>query len=149
MFATSKRYGVVAVCVIAVIVILFVVFGGEKSEPTPPPVSVVATTPAPTAVSPVHRVVGHSVSGRKIEQYTFGTGKTHLLFVGGMHGGYEWNSVVLAYEFIDYLNTPKNVPDRFTISVIPSANPDGVFAVVGKEGEFTANEVRDVSKKPI
>lgn len=93
-------------------------------------------------VSPVYEIIGTSVEGRDIEVYRFGTGDTHLLFVGGIHGGYEWNSVVLAYTFIDYLRAnPDVVPEALTISVVPSANPDGVFAVVGKEGRFTPEEV--------
>lgn len=145
----SKRYGVTLVLVVVVLVVLFNVFGGNKSTPPPPvPVVQVATT-TPTPKGPLHRTIGHSVQGRTIDEYTFGTGTTRLLFVGGMHGGYEWNSVVLAYEFIDYLNTPENVPLGLTISVIPTANPDGTFDVVGKEGKFTANDILDVSNKPL
>ncbi len=102
----------------------------ETSQPT-----------APTSGKRV-RVIGSSVEGRPIEAYLYGTGPTHLLFVGGIHGGYEWNSVVLAYEFLDYLDTyPALVPDDLTIAIVPSANPDGVFRVVGKEGRFSAIDV--------
>lgn len=87
-------------------------------------------------------VIGRSVDRRPIEVYTYGDGPINLLFVGGMHGGYEWNSVVLAYNFIDYLNNHQDELDRsFTVHVIPDINPDGTYAVVGKEGEFTAAEV--------
>lgn len=87
-------------------------------------------------------VIGTSVEGREIEAYTYGKGETHLLFVGGLHGGYEWNSVLLAYRFMDYLGDNLNViPEHVTVTVIPSANPDGVYAVVGKEGRFTAADV--------
>jgi hypothetical protein len=89
-----------------------------------------------------NKVIGTSVLGRQIEAYTYGTGKTNILFVGGMHGGYEWNSVVLAYSFIDYLNVhPEIIPQNLSVTVIPSINPDGVFKVVGKEGRFTALDV--------
>jgi 3-deoxy-D-arabino-heptulosonate 7-phosphate (DAHP) synthase len=59
-----------------------------------------------------YKVVGTSVEGRKIESYTYGNGDTHLLLVGGIHGGYEWNSVALAYQVMDYfkaiqLKSPK------------------------------------------
>jgi predicted deacylase len=103
------------------------------AEPTPE----VTETPGP-AVS----VIGSSVEGRVIEAYTFGAGETKLLFVGGIHGGYEWNSVVLAYDFIDYFTeNPALIPNGLTITVIPNLNPDAVFAVVGKEGRFSAAEV--------
>lgn len=87
-------------------------------------------------------VIGSSVEGRAIEAHLYGTGDTHLMFVGGIHGGYEWNSVVLAYSFLDYLDAhPELIPENLTVAIIPSANPDGVFRVVGKEGRFSALDV--------
>jgi hypothetical protein len=91
---------------------------------------------------PAHAIIGYSVEGRAIDAYTYGTGATHLLFVGGIHGGYEWNSVLLAYTFMAYLAAhPAFVPDDLSIVVIPSINPDGVYAVIGREGPFTAADV--------
>jgi len=91
---------------------------------------------------PRHETIGMSVEGRAIESYTFGGGEKHLLFVGGVHGGYEWNSTLLAYEFIDFLEEDSaRIPAGLTISVIPSANPDGLYAVAGKEGRFSAVDV--------
>ena len=88
--------------------------------------------------SPIHEVIGKSVQGRDIDAYTYGDGLKRIMFVGGMHGGYEWNSVLLAYDFIDYLTAhPEAIPKDMSITVIPSANPDGVFKVIGKEGRFT------------
>ncbi|MEX2013601.1 MAG: M14 family zinc carboxypeptidase [Parcubacteria group bacterium] len=88
------------------------------------------------------KVIGLSVEGREIESYTYGHGDRHILFVGGIHGGYEWNSVVLAYKFMDYLDINTAViPESLTVTVIPSANPDGVYRVVGKEGRFTSADV--------
>ncbi|MAJ97065.1 MAG: hypothetical protein CMI56_00430 [Parcubacteria group bacterium] len=86
--------------------------------------------------------IGASVEGRSIDTYTYGEGNTHLLFVGGMHGGYEWNSVLLAYTFIDYLSAnPSVVPQDIVITVLPVLNPDGLFDVVGKEGRFTSADI--------
>ena len=100
-----------------------------------------ATTTTP-ALREVRNVIGTSVENRFIESYTYGTGTTNLLFVGGIHGGYEWNSTILAYEFIDELEAGTfSVPDNLTITVIPALNPDGLFAVVKKEGRFTAEEI--------
>jgi hypothetical protein len=97
-----------------------------------------------------HKIIGVSAEGRDIEAYTYGNGQTHLAFVGGIHGGYEWNSVLLAYEFIDYLNAnPVAVPEHIAVTIIPSANPDGVYKVVGKEGRFTKADVpTDTSTVP-
>jgi predicted deacylase len=95
-----------------------------------------------TVQTPVETIIGKSVEGREIKAYTYGTGKTHLLFVGGVHGGYEWNSVLLAYNFIDYLNTNISYfPEFLTVTVIPAVNPDGVYKVIGKEGRFAFADV--------
>src|SRR3989442_705862 len=69
----------------------------------PPPTPPVKQVEPQTSV-PKHAVLGTSVEGRAIDAYTYGNGTTRLLFVGGMHGGYEWNSVLLAYAFMDYLD---------------------------------------------
>ena len=106
-------------------------------------------TPTPTIVSPIHAIIGTSVEERALESFTFGAGKTRLLFVGGMHGGYEWNTVLLAYRFMDYVQAnPTLIPENLSITVIPSLNPDGVFKVVGKEGRFTLADVPSGEKLP-
>lgn len=92
---------------------------------------------------PKNKIIGYSVEKRAIESYVFGNGEKTILFVGGIHGGYEWNSVLLAYQFIDYLNLyPEIIPKNVSVSVIPSANPDGVFKVVGKDGRFVATDIK-------
>ena len=94
----------------------------------------------------IQKVIGTSVEGREIESYTYGSGPKHLVFVGGIHGGYEWNSVLLAYEIMDYLEAdPTRVPASLTVTIIPSANPDGVYKVTRKEGRFTARDVSTLS----
>ena len=95
-----------------------------------------------------YEVVGMSVQGREIGAYSYGSpAGRHIVFVGGIHGGYEWNSVVLAYRFIDYLEAnPDAVPANIFVTVIPSANPDGVFEVVGKEGRFAVSDVPETSE---
>jgi hypothetical protein len=107
----------------------------EAAAPDPPVEKV--------EIGPNVEIAGYSVKGRKIEAYTYGTGPRHLLFVGGIHGGYEWNSTLLAYRFIDYLEAnPQFLNDDIAITIIPSANPDGLFEVVGKEGRFSFADVR-------
>jgi len=89
-----------------------------------------------------HEVIGTSVEGREIEAYTYGTGESVLAFVGGIHGGYEWNSTLLAYTLMDYLAAnPSVIPKNVQVVVIPSANPDGLFKVIGKEGRFALENV--------
>lgn len=124
----SLILGLIIVCVIVGIVVYL--------RQTPEPV---ITVPKPQTK---YEVIGTSVQGRKIESYTYGTGPTKLMFVGGIHGGYEWNSVLLAYQFMDYLEkNPSIVPSNLNISVIPVANPDGLYKVIGKEGRFSFADV--------
>lgn len=108
---------------------------GLNATPSPTPSSVEKNT------SPRREIIGHSVEGRVIDAYYFGNGPRHLAFVGGIHGGYEWNSVLLAYEAIDYfVENPNAIPANVTMAIIPSANPDGVYKVIGKEGRFVATD---------
>jgi len=65
----------------------------------------------------------------------------NILFVGGMHGGYEWNTALLSYEFIDYLaSNTEMIPSDIQISVIPVANPDGLYKIMGTSGRFFAED---------
>jgi len=100
-------------------------------------------------ISPKITVIGKSVEGRDITSYTFTSGQIststkQIAFVGGVHGGYEWNSVLLAYGLVDYLTAnPQIIPKNLAVTIIPNANPDGVFKVTGKEGRFTVADVKN------
>ncbi len=97
---------------------------------------------APEPIDETKTVIGKSVNGRDITAYHYGTGDTELLFVGGIHGGYEWNTVLVAYELMDYLEkTPSAVPEEVRVTVIPAMNPDGLYKVVGTDGKFTQADV--------
>jgi predicted deacylase len=110
--------------------VISIIFFTKKDLP------VVVQIVIPVATT-THEVIGKSVEGRTIDAYTYGKGPIHLVFSGGMHGGYEWNSVLLAYEFMDYLEANLNIiPKNISVTIIPAINPDGVFAVIGKEGRF-------------
>jgi len=133
-FFDGKR---ILLLVLVIVVISAIVFGISRKTSEP----AIETDQAVLDSTPEHRVIGTSTEGRDIEAYTFGNGEQHLLFVGGIHGGYEWNSVLLAYEFIDYLKEyPDFVPNDITVTVIPSANPDGVYDVIGTEGRFAFSD---------
>lgn len=116
------------------------------SLPTAAPiVAEVAATiePTPTfAAYGVAQTLGLSAGGRPIESYRFGFGSQTIVLVGGMHGGYEWNTILLAYEMIDYFTeNPDKVPANVSLYIIPVANPDGQFVVTGVDGRFTAADV--------
>lgn len=135
----KKILAVMAICA-ALGVVIFVMMRTPQTEKKESPVPVVA--PAMPIVADPRHVIGSSVEGRDIESYTYGNGKTHIVFAGGMHGGYEWNSVLLAYKVIDYLKeNPKTLPRNLTVTVIPSLNPDGMYKVIGKGGRFTVADV--------
>ena len=139
------KRSLIAVSAIVVIAIVIIIYSSSrKSAPAMPVVTPVATS---TKVLASSAVIGHSVQGRDITAYTYGNGPTHLLFVGGIHGGYEWNSVLLAYTFMDYIiANPEMISKDLTVAVIPDANPDAVFAVTGKEGRFDISDVSTSSK---
>lgn len=76
--------------------------------------------------------IGASHEGRPIESHTFGDGLIHIAIVGGMHGGYEWNTSALAYQLIEYYTkNPDALPISHRLSIIPVVNPDGLYAVAG------------------
>ncbi|MEX2515088.1 MAG: M14 family metallopeptidase [Candidatus Paceibacterota bacterium] len=147
MSPSVLRYVLIAILIAAAVgVALFIlgVFSGGPASSLDQGYPATSTDPAVATTTAVvdHEVVGTSVEGRQIQAFTYGSGPTHLLFVGGIHGGYEWNSVLLAYNMMDYLQAnPDEIPANITVTIIPSANPDGLYDVIGKEGRFMAVEV--------
>ncbi len=146
-----KKFLILFLILVALGLGAYLVFKKEPPAPVPAPIVVV---PEP---SPKRVVIGKSVEGREIESFTYGTslpdqsaGTKNLLFVGGVHGGYEWNSVLLAYEFMDYLKAnPAVVPSNVSVTVIPSLNPDGVFKVIKKEGRFALADIPADAEEPL
>jgi hypothetical protein len=115
----------------------------SEIETTPPPVSVPEVVEEPVVEFASTAVLGTSVEGRDITAYHFGTGDTEILFVGGIHGGYSWNTALVAYELVEYLEeNPGAVPEDVKVTVVPVLNPDGLFAVTGKEGRFSASDIK-------
>jgi hypothetical protein len=91
-----------------------------------------------TQIDASKTVIGKSVEGRDIVAYHYGNSNsdTELLFIGGIHGGYEWNTVLVAYQLMDYLNNPSVLSGgaksgNVKVTVIPVLNPDGLNKVVG------------------
>lgn len=117
------------------------------STPTNTAVSVSASdinflTPSAGVAQAFTSTIGTSVQGRPIVNYSFGSGPTQIIFVGGLHGGYEWNTILLAYEVIDYYTAnPQLVPDSLTLHIIPSANPDGQYLITKQAERFQASDV--------
>jgi len=132
---SKKTVSVIIIMIIIIAGILAFVIWQNKTKIVPVPVEIKVTNIQKS-------IIGLSVQGREIEAYTYGKGNTQLAFVGGIHGGYEWNSVLLAYKFMDYLEAnPETIPKNISVIIIPSLNPDGVSKVVGKDGRFTVTDV--------
>ncbi len=140
--------------IIPIIVILLVIVGGyfllkgPAVEPEPVPVEPTPVEPVPIGQVPApvvdktKTVLGQSVEGRDIVAYHYGEGTKEVLFVGGIHGGYEWNTSAVAYELMDYLMAnPTAVPAGLKVSVVPVMNPDGLFKIVGTTDKFTKDQV--------
>jgi hypothetical protein len=122
--------------------LLFLTFRETTETPAPLQEPTEEIITAPETPTTTQRVIGSSVEGRTIEAYTFGTGETNLLFVGGVHGGYEWNSILLAYEMVDYFSADQTtIPEDITVHIIPNLNPDGLFAATMLEARFAATDI--------
>ena len=90
-------------------------------------------------------VAGYSVENRPIYIYTLsGEGaadsrnpsatesEAELILIGGIHGGYEWNSVVLVWNMLKhYQENPKLIPPGINLHIIPVLNPDGLYRIAG------------------
>ncbi len=95
-----------------------------------------ATSPAPTltpiplpSFSQGPTEYGRSFDGHRLEVYRLGTGPFARAIIGGIHGGYEWNTVELVDEMRRYLQRyTDTIPVTVTLYIIPCANPDGYAA---------------------
>jgi len=87
---------------------------------------------APPTTGSGGEVIGRSVEGRPITVQTLGSGPTDVLVVGGIHGGYEANSILLSRRlFRHFRENPAALPDEFTLHVIDNMNPDGLHRITG------------------
>ena len=117
------------------------------ASPSPP--TITPLPPTPTSIPPSStpeiqqpQVIGSSVTGRPLEVYQFGLGPVEKLIVAGIHGGYEWNTIELADELIDYLdNYPEVVPPDQTLYILRALNPDGIARSKGFGGRANENNV--------
>ena len=99
----------------------------------PSPTSTPAPTSTPTLPQP--QVIGYSVADRPLELYQFGNGQIEKMIVAGIHGGYEWNTIALADELIDYLEThPEVIPADHTLYILRALNPDGYERSLWRSG---------------
>lgn len=125
-----------------------------ESTPTftiPPQMTVMSLpdTPVPSVtalptISPLPQtfIFGQSVQGRDLVGWRMGNGERLLMLVGGIHGGFEANTVDLMNELIQHFErTPADIRSGITLVIIPSLNPDGLILGRTLEGRFNANRV--------
>lgn len=119
--------------IIAVALITWLVFDVTSTAPVEQPYEEISPEEEPFVS---YKILGKSVENRDIEVYEFGSGATSILLVGGVHGGYEWNSVILAETMIEhFMENPDLIPDNLTVSIIPVLNPDGLAVVTGGQSK--------------
>ena len=86
--------------------------------------------------------IGQSVEGQPIWAWQFGDGPHTIVLVGGIHGGYEGNTVVLSEMLVNHFRGhSEDVLPGIKLVIIPAANPDGLLRGDGLEGRFNANGV--------
>jgi hypothetical protein len=103
-------------------------------------------TPFPTAIPEVFfegpTTYGTSVQGRPLTVYRLGTGPSKRMIIGGIHGGYEWNTVELVSQTLTHLQQNLElVPECVTLYIAPCANPDGYAKAFDLSGRTNANDV--------
>lgn len=134
------------------ILLLLLYVGCQAVEPTVQPTTtpIPTTTPLPPTATPTSLptatrppflrsfTLGASTGGHPIEGWHLGYGERQIALVGGIHGGAEWNTILLSFALIDhYAKHSDLIPNNVTLTIIPVVNPDGQLAVMGKIGRFT------------
>lgn len=100
---------------------------GPTEETVSPPPPTPTPTPVPFSEGPF--VYGTSYNGNALLAYRLGTGPSARALIGGIHGGYEWNTTSLVSETLTHLHqNPELIPSDVTLYIIPCANPDGAAA---------------------
>jgi hypothetical protein len=97
----------------------------DTPTPTETPIPTDTATPTETPPPPFWSI-GRSEEGREILVHRWGTGPARLALIGGIHGGYEINTIDLMHLAIQHFNTsPESIAGNVTLYIIPSLNPDG------------------------
>jgi hypothetical protein len=87
-------------------------------------------------------ILGQSSEGRDILGWRFGTGDKVLMLVGGIHAGFESNTVLLINALINHFEgTPADILPGMSIILIPVLNPDGLSRGRTANGRFNGNGV--------
>jgi hypothetical protein len=100
----------------------------------------ITETPVPFSEGPF--TIGKSVEGRPLEVYRFGRGEVERMIVAGIHGGGEYNTVVLGEQLMAYIRrNPEIIPENVTLYFLHALNPDGVARSLSYLGRANARGV--------
>jgi hypothetical protein len=103
----------------------------------PPALATSTATPLPEQFS-----FGRSAQGADLVAWRAGTGRHLIILVGGIHTGFEANTVELVNQMRDYfVSNPQRVLPEITLLFIPLLNPDGMAYGRTLRGRFNGNGV--------
>lgn len=124
----------------------FFMKGPSEPAPTLPgdQIGAGATTTPGAPVDETKTTIGTSADGRAIMAYHYGpsSAQKEIVFVGGIHGGYSPNTAMVSYDLMAFLeDTGGIIPDNVKVTVIPVANPDGLFETVGTTERFASSQI--------
>ena len=98
-------------------------------------------TPPPPDLPP-RFVFGYSADGRELVAHRFGSGGAVLMLVGGIHAGFEANTVDLVEQMVAHFTAnPADVLPGITLVLVPAFNPDGLAYGRQLRGRFNGNGV--------
>lgn len=120
-------------------------------SPTPGPSATPSRTPipSPTLAPSITRtplpetfIFGKSAGGRDLVAHRVGTGGTIIFLVGGIHAGFESNTIDLVNAMVNHFrSTPGDVLPGITLILVPALNPDGQARGRVVDGRFNGNDV--------
>jgi len=120
----------------------------ETLTPTSFAVLIDVATPSPTPIAitrtplPSSFIFGQSVQGRDLQAYRYGVGEHWIMLVGGIHAGFEANTISLMERLrIEWQNNTREILPDVSFIIIPSLNPDGATRGRILEGRFNGNNV--------
>lgn len=74
--------------------------------------------------------------------YRAGSGPRTIMLIGGIHAGFESNTIRLVEQLRDYFRlNPDNILSAITLIFVPALNADGVAFGRELRGRFNGNEV--------
>ena len=82
---------------------------------------------------------GHSVQGRAITGYIFGTGSEKIFMFGAMHGNERSSGTLMSTLVTTLSGNPSLVGANKKIVIIPISNPDGYFGSMDKNNANGVN----------